>query len=168
MEAEVIQENQPVSSNTINDTCNKGIPLQRLIELRSKGLSYKEIGDIVDCSKVNVFHRLADYKDDIESLKSFKENRADLFAVYQSALLNSITLSDIKDMSVHNRIVDASILYDKERLERDKSTDNVSFNGMVESRISMEEASAAAQDRKQVLMDKIAVLEAQDATTGKE
>ena len=159
MEAESIQDNVPADTNTINDTNNKGIPLQRLIELRSKGLSYSEIGSLVNCSKVNVYNRLVDFKEDIESLKSFKDNRADLFAVYQSALINSINLNDIKKMPAASRVTAAAILYDKERLERDKSTSNVGIEAMVTHRQTLEEASKEAQERKEEALRAIAQLQ---------
>jgi len=59
----------------------KGIPLQRLIDLRAKGLSYYDIGKIVGCTKSNVHKRLKPLADEIENLPSFKKHRADYFAI---------------------------------------------------------------------------------------
>lgn len=111
--------NQP-----IYDTTNKGIPLQTMLEYRSKGLSYGDIAKLVGCDKSNVHRRLAPYRDELENLPEFKAHRADYFALQQARLLNSITEDDIKSMSAGSRITGAAILYDKERLERGLTSGN--------------------------------------------
>jgi hypothetical protein len=77
-------------------------------------------------SKQAVHQRLQPYKDAIENLPAFKENRADIFAIHQQRLLNSLTDDDIKKMPPGSRMTSFGILYDKERLERGESTSNVS------------------------------------------
>jgi hypothetical protein len=122
----------------IYDTTNKNIPLQQLLELRAKGLSFNDIAKIVGCNKSNVHNRLKEYKEELEQLDSFKDNRADYFAITQAKLLNSIDESDIKRMAPASRITGAAILYDKERLERGKSTANVSYADMCRDAAQLE------------------------------
>lgn len=103
------------------------IPIEAIIELRSKNLSYSQIGKILGCSRENVCLRLsrAGYKK--EDLANFKKHRGDVLAFFQSKLLNSVTDEDIKKINVYQRVISAGVLYDKERLERGKSTENVDF-----------------------------------------
>jgi predicted DNA-binding protein YlxM (UPF0122 family) len=108
----------------VDDSSDKPVSIERLLEYRKRGLSYAEIGKMAGVSKQAVHQRLAPYRDAIENLPAFKEHRADLFAVQQSRLLNSLTDADIKRMAPASRVVSAGILYDKERLESGKSTTN--------------------------------------------
>ncbi len=109
---------------------NKNIPIEKLIDLRKKGLSYQQVASIVGCSKINVLNRLKAYCNDIDNLESFKNNRADILAIKQSRLVNSITEAAINKMPVRDRVVSFGILYDKERLERGQSTDNLSIRSL--------------------------------------
>lgn len=111
---------------------NKHIPIGKMIELRSKDLSYQQVADLCGCSKANVIRRLKEYQEDIKDIDSFKKNRADIFVFHQSRLLKSITTDDIKSMAPASRITAAAILYDKERLERGQSTSNVISHSYVQ------------------------------------
>ncbi len=108
------------------------IPIERLIELRSKNLSYDEIAKIVGRAKPTVWERLQPYIKGVDSLDAFKRNRGDVLAVHQSMLLSSLTPDDIKKMPGGSRYLAVAQLYDKERIERGLSTDNVSVH-VVES-----------------------------------
>lgn len=101
------------------------IPIEDIIEYRNKGLSYQDIAALVGCSKQNVQERLEVCGYNPARLKNFTKNRADLLAHIQSELLNSLTPAAINDMYPHQRVISAAILYDKERLERGKSTSNI-------------------------------------------
>jgi hypothetical protein len=105
----------------------KDISLSEMIRLRNRGLSYEEIGRIVGCSKPNVWSRLEPYRKHIDGLPAFKEARADLLAVHQSRLLDSLSDEEIEKMPPGSRVVNFGILYDKERLERGQSTSNVCY-----------------------------------------
>lgn len=103
------------------------IPIEDMIEYRNKGLSHQDIANLVGCSKQNVQERLERAGYNPERLKNFTKNRADMFAHIQSELLNSLTPEAINDMYPHQRVLCSAILYDKERLERGKSTQNISI-----------------------------------------
>ena len=100
----------------------KDIPLSKLIELRNKGLSYPEIGKIMNCHHTNVIRRLQDYAHLIDDNKSFKDNRADILSVVQNKIISNITPDDILKASLLQKTTAISQLYDKERLERGLST----------------------------------------------
>ena len=120
----MVKKTEELTHGTIDDFPDKPVPIEKLLKWRKQGLSYDEIGSMIGRSKQAVHQRLAPYRDAIENLPAFKEHRADLFAVQQSRLLNSLTDADIKRMAPASRVVSAGILYDKERLEEGKSTSN--------------------------------------------
>ena len=81
-----------------------------------------EIAQSVNTTKQNVSQVLIRYGIDANSLQSFKENRADIFAGFQEKLLNSIDADDIKKAPVGSRVLALAQIYDKERLERGQTT----------------------------------------------
>lgn len=111
----------PVNNPNLNQ-----IPLERLIELRAKRLSYNEIAKIVGCTKQNVWLRIQGYAKDCEDVEEFKANRADLMASIQHRILSSIDNDEIKKAPLATKLMSYGILYDKERLERGQSTQNIS------------------------------------------
>lgn len=58
-------------------------------------------------------------------IHDYKSNRADIFAGLQHRLLQSITDEDIKKAPIGSRVLAAAQIYDKERLERGESTQNL-------------------------------------------
>ena len=135
-----------------NKSIDDVIPISRIIELRKRGNSYKEIGKILGCTKQNVELRLRPFKAEIEALQSFKEQRADVLAVYQQKLLNSLTDSDIKRMPPGSRLTGFGILYDKERLERGQSTDNIAVEALIEDLHNTQEQLDKVRERKAELL----------------
>ena len=111
----------------LTPTKRNPIPINRLIELRNKGLTYQEIADIVGRAKPTVFERLQDHIHEIDNLKSFKENKADVLAVHQARLLNNLTMEDIKKSSGYQTVGMFSVLHNQERLERGESTSNIAY-----------------------------------------
>lgn len=116
------------------ESAPKGIPLAKLIEYRNKGLSYQEIANIVGCSKQNISERLQYFTSSINHLQAVKENRADTLTVVSDTILNSLTPAEIKKAPFGTKITAYGILYDKERLERGQSTENISYSDMVKTR----------------------------------
>lgn len=108
----------------------KGISLEQMIELRKKNLSHEQIAKIVGCSPANVTQRLKGM--DIQDIELYKQNRADVFALLQQQIINSITPEDIKKTSASQRVTMAAILYDKERLERGQSTANIDNHSRID------------------------------------
>ena len=103
------------------------IHMERIIALRNKGLSLAEIAGVLNCSKQNIHERLQGYAEDIDALQDFKDNKADTLAVYQRRMLNSLTPGDIKSASPYQRVGMFALLYDKERLERGQTTENIGY-----------------------------------------
>ena len=170
---EAIENTEELILDTVDDFPDKPVPIEKLLKWRKQGLSYDEIGSMIGRSKQAVHQRLQPYRDAIENLPAFKENRADIFAIHQQRLLNSLSDDDIKRIPPGSRFTGVGILYDKERLERDKSTDNIAYADLTGHTLSLQEASAEAQRRKDEAIKAIAKLKEQDgqqgeATTGEE
>ena len=61
----------------------------------------------------------------VNNLKEFKIKRSDLLADLQNQILKQITADKLEKASVQQLITAFAIAYDKERLEQNKSTENV-------------------------------------------
>lgn len=143
---EIVTQDDPV--DTVYDSSNKYIPIEDIIEYCNKGLSYREIGELLGCSKQNISQRLDAIGYAPERLKNFHKNRADIFSFLQSKILNSIDEDAIQKAPLNLKVVSAGILYDKERLERGKSSQNISI---VEVQGSIKELQDQADKLRQSL-----------------
>ena len=111
--------------NSINLPVKETIPIESILEYRTKGLTYEEIGNLLGCTKVNIHYRLKPYMDEINGLADYKKHRADVIAIKGRKILNSLTDEDIQKAPAGQRVMMYGILYDKERLERGESTHNI-------------------------------------------
>ena len=102
------------------------LDLSRAIQLRTENnLTYQEIADLLGVSKQCVFQGLKRVGITGErDTKSFIERRADILAATQQRVLEHITDERLKKASVSELNMLFGTLYDKERLERGKSTQN--------------------------------------------
>lgn len=93
------------------------------IELKAKGLTYKQIGQMYGCSKQSIHQAIRNLVP-TQQTHIFKQTRADVFSELQRKLLVSIDDADIKKAPIGSRILAVAQIYDKERLERNLSTSN--------------------------------------------
>lgn len=105
----------------------KFIPLEKIIGLRSKGLTHADIAKLLGCSRPAISQRLGGLEDNMNALNAYKEHKADYLAFQQQRMLDSLTADDIKKASAYQRIGMFGILYDKERVERGLLTDIVGY-----------------------------------------
>ena len=105
----------------------KIIPLETVVALRRRNLSYPQIAKILGCSESNVRYRLGTVADEIERVDDFKKHKADIMAIHQNRILQSVTETNLKDAKLRDKAIAFGILFDKERLERGKSTQNVAY-----------------------------------------
>lgn len=103
-------------------------PLANLIDLKERGLSDVAIAKLCDVDPSIVRTRLDPYRGKIASLNIFKKNRIGIFQLLQNDLLSSITPEEIKGMGVKDRIIAASVLFDKEQLAENKGQNNVTIH----------------------------------------
>ena len=113
-ENKAIVPDEIISPDCDIDRSHKNIPIQTIIEYRNRGLGYSEIAKLTGCSRQNVEQRLSTIEYSKEDLENFKNHRKDVFAFLQSKLLNSIDISEIKELNPLQRIVATGILFDKE------------------------------------------------------
>jgi hypothetical protein len=106
----------------------KPTPKQSLI-LKTKAehpkLTTREIAAIADTGHSHVIATFQRYGIDARRINSFKEHRADIIAGIQERLLSSVTEADIQKSPMGSRVLAACQLYDKERLERGQTTQNI-------------------------------------------
>lgn len=103
----------------------KNIPIWALIEYADKGLTCKEIGELVGCHGSTVAKRLRKHGYRLSTLKDFKRHRADVFAYTQARIIEAISDKDLATASLQQKATSIGILHDKERLQRDQSTHNL-------------------------------------------
>lgn len=103
-------------------------PLDMIFQLRTvNGLSERQIAKMVGKSKTTVHYWIKKHNiPDKAALQAFKATRGDRFAAIQKEIAENIDLDDIKKASLLQKSTTICQLYDKERLERDLSTSNVS------------------------------------------
>ncbi|MBW2003076.1 MAG: hypothetical protein JRI72_00465 [Deltaproteobacteria bacterium] len=115
-------------------TSPKGISADQVIEaVAVRGMSLSEASRHLGIAKSTLSKRLQHLNIQPNGLKKYKEHRADLLAYYQLQLLSALTPADIKKMSPVQRITCFGILYDKERLERGQSTENIAYADLVKA-----------------------------------
>jgi hypothetical protein len=110
------------------DRTPKYTPINKVFDLIAvKGLSYHQASKILNIS-VEAVRQLC-IRNDIPSkngLKRIRKNRAEALMALQDRILSSIDGADIKKASLLQKMSAVGIAYDKERLERGESTQNVS------------------------------------------
>ena len=102
--------------------------LTEAIKLRTEnGLTYDEIGQMFGVTGSTIHQTFARAGlTDLEGLQDFKSQRADVFAVHQRRVLDCLSEEKLQAASVRELAILFGTLYDKERLERGKSTQNTS------------------------------------------
>jgi hypothetical protein len=98
----------------------KQIPAALLIDLRKKGLSYSQIGKVVNCSANNAQQRITDLG--LNTLDKFRENKAEVYETCQQLMVNALTPSLAKDLIERRGFVDVGILEDKINILRGKTS----------------------------------------------
>lgn len=102
------------------------IDVSKALELRLKGLSYRDIAVFFKCSHSSVAERLKPYiQGDEIDLEVYKTHRADLMTLKQAQVMGALTIEDIEKASAKDKALVYGIFYDKERLERGQSTSNI-------------------------------------------
>lgn len=109
-------------------TAAKGIPLGAIVEYYRRGLSQSEIAALLGVHKSTISQRLKPVRASLDNLETFKNCRADIFALYGRELLYSLNPDDIKRMPPGSRVLAACQLYDKERLERGQASEIIEYS----------------------------------------
>lgn len=102
--------------------------MQKILKLESQGLTHSAIAEIIGCKQQTITRKLLSYRALKDKVNDFTTRRADTLAFVQKMCLDSIEPEEIKALKVPQRIWVMGVLYDKERLERNKSTNNIAIN----------------------------------------
>jgi len=156
--------NQNMDTNLANlpetpESAPKGIPIDKILELRRKDLSHGQIAELLGCSRSNVTQRLKDHQEDLDGLDRFKKHRADIFAYKQMQMVQSLTADKLQKAPLNVLMPALGILYDKERLERGQSTNNVSVRGSLEK---LATSATELEEEKARLMAEMDEMEGDD------
>ena len=140
-----IDSTQDVETDTARAEYSKrkGIPLEDMLELRRKDLTLKQISVILGCSEANVHKRLKGFAPTQVKIDRYKRHRADLLALTQAQIHDSITPSVINESTLLQRATTLKIFNEAERLERGQSTSNVDIHSEIRSSIERVEAIRA-------------------------
>ena len=115
-----------IDNGTLPKSTPKYIPIEAIQELiEVKNLSFSQAGKVLGCSKQAISVKCKKYGIQPVGFKKYKKNLSDIIKSKQRIILNSLTMDDVKRMRPLEKITGWAILYDKSRLQDDKSTSNV-------------------------------------------
>ena len=106
-------------------TGSSTLSLAEIADLRAKGVSLEKIGRLAGVSKQAISQLIKRNGLDPEDVAVFKKDKSLILHSKQKLLLESLTQEEIKKMSGRDKTVSFGIIYDKTRLEDDKSTVNI-------------------------------------------
>ena len=104
-------------------------------------LSYRRIAKIQGVTTQAVHQRLRPLLP-TEQTEIYKNNRADIFANAQLKILTQLDLPRLKKAALRDLVISAGILYDKERLERGLSSQNISYQAITDQLKAIDEEEA--------------------------
>lgn len=113
-------------------TNHKFISVDRIAHLIGvKGLSYSETGRILGIAKQTVAYHCERHGITNKGVAWYRKHKLDLMEQKEGLTLNCMTLESIKKAPARDQAVIFGILYEKGRLEADKSTQNINLQGML-------------------------------------
>lgn len=131
-QVDVNQDNLPAPNHYAN-CARKYIPIEAVIDLHRRGLSNVQAAKVLGCSTANVQKRLAKIGEIVANTETYKKNRSNVLAVGQQMIMSEVAAGEFKIQSARD-LKDAAtafgILYDKERLEEGKSTQNIAVSSI--------------------------------------
>ena len=134
------------AAETLPDVPNsapKNIPIESIIDYRTKGLTTREIAELLGCSHSNIVQRLQGISNDIDTLSIFKQHKADIVTLLTKKQISayfSLTDEEQKELIKRRGLVDYGIAYDKMRLELGESTQNVDVHADIQAMKALKQA----------------------------
>ncbi len=102
----------------------KGIPIEKIIEYRRKGLSTRAIATLLGCNHSNIVERLQAISNDIDTLPEYMIHKADILTLTGKRIINHLTDDKLQKASAYQLTGMFGIINQHDRLERDLSTAN--------------------------------------------
>jgi transposase len=112
------------------------------------GMSYQKVSEIVGVAKGSITNIVREFEASRELVAYYEKNRSDLLAHDQIVYRSYITPDKLEKASARDLEIMRGVCYDKERLERGKSTENVS--AIVEMIRRMKEEEALEGERQRI------------------
>ena len=97
-------------------TDRKVYTVEEIADLKKKGLTLKEIGQIVGCTKQAISQRLKAHGVEVERAERFVKDRVGLIQRTEKMILDSINPAVIAKAGLRDRMVSLGIALDKEFL----------------------------------------------------
>lgn len=135
-EADLIQKVRKPKSN-LPQKEPRGVPIEQIIDYKLRGLSSPEISKLLGISDSTVRVRLMNHVEDIDNTTLFQKHRSKYFAFQARRILQAINDADIQKASLRDKVIAASVLYDKERLESGLSTQNLAYIDIIKAKQSV-------------------------------
>jgi len=125
--AEIELEPEPQSIPTHKKTGAKGIPIEAIFDLRSKGLSASAIARHLGCGASNIVARLQDY----ENTKQYIANKALLIRHLERKVYNAITDEKLQKANAYQLALIYAIIFDKGQLVEGKFTQHIAYADII-------------------------------------
>lgn len=94
--------------------------------LADSGMPYRKIQEIIPVSLGQISNIIKEFESNRKLVEYYRRNRADLLAYDQIVYRSHITPEKLEKTSARDLEIMRGVTYDKERLERGESTENVS------------------------------------------
>lgn len=115
------KKRNPVKRNPVTGT----VDVSKALDLRvNHNLSYQDIGNLQGVSKQAIHSAIKHLLPDNDT-KLYQDNRADILSHIQVKLLRELDSERLKKASAFQLVGAAGLLYDKERIERGQTTENI-------------------------------------------
>jgi transposase len=102
------------------------------LKLNNPSMNNKEIAKITGRDTSSVYRALKNYGIDTKKVNTYKKLKADILAGTQGRIIEAISDEDLTKAGLRDKAIAFGVLYDKERLERGQSTQNISLANVVE------------------------------------
>ena len=112
------------------------VSISKALELRSKGLTYDEVGKVLGFTKQAIQQRIAPFISAIDNVTTSQAQSAELWTVIRDSALNSLTPEDYQKASLLQKVTAAGISDDKYRRAADLSTANVNIMASIHTDIT--------------------------------
>jgi len=113
------------------------IDLDKALQLRLKGNTYRDIAKVFNCSHAAVYERLQGLVPESIDLRAYQNNKANLLDSKAYEILLSLTKDGLEKETYHYKVKSLKELNEMARLERNEATQ------IVESRSFQVHASAS-------------------------
>jgi predicted transcriptional regulator len=107
----VLEADIKTTKNLPANTAPKYIPIEDILEYHKRGLTQRDIATLLGITQQSVQERLKNAN--VEGLSRFQDHKDKVFEHKQREIIDSLSGSDIKDMSGLQKITGAAILQDK-------------------------------------------------------